>query len=205
MRVLVSSPESDPITRYMHAWSKKLVEEFSGKHDFIHLEGERAVREHFCGLLAKDYPDIVLINGHGGDDVIIGHNQEVLINSANVQLLKDKMIHALSCSTAKVLGGLAMRAGAKGYIGYDASFVLIGREGGLSDPLKDDLVQLFMEPAFTAPRGLLNGKSPEEAVELTQNAYKRSIRAALNSDIQLDQEQCVPYLLHDLRHLKACK
>lgn len=202
MKVLVSSPESDNITRYLHAWSKKMVEDFANKHDFVHLEGEHANRDHFCGLLRKDYPEIVLINGHGGDDMIAGHNQEILIDATNVSLLKGKIVHALSCSTAKVLGELAVAAGAKGYIGYDASFVLISRQGALSNPLGDDLAQLFLEPAFAAPRGLLSGKAVRESAGSARDAYKRSIKSALNSDVQSDQEQCVPYLLHNLNHIR---
>lgn len=155
MKVLASSPESDNITRYLHAWTKDLIRSYENQHDFIHLEGERANQKHFCGLLNKGYAEIVLINGHGSDSLITGHNREVLIDSKNVSLLRGKTVHALSCKTAKTLGNLAMLAGAKGYIGYDESFVLIMREGGLSNPLEDDLAQLFLEPAFTAPKSLL--------------------------------------------------
>lgn len=203
MKVLVSSPESDNITRYLHAWTKELIKNYENKHDFVHLEGEEANQEHFCGLLRKGYADIVLINGHGSDSLITGHNQEVLISPENVSLLKGKIVHALSCKTAKKLGGLAMMAGAKGYVGYDENFVLIMREGGLSNPLEDDLAQLFLKPAFTAPKSLMNNKTPLESVELAKNAYKRSIISALNSDIQSDQEKCVPWLLHNLSHIKA--
>ena len=114
-----------------------------------------------------------------------------------------RYLHALSCRTAKTLGGLAMEVGAKGYIGYDENFVLVMRSGGLSQPLRDDLARLFLGPAFTAPRGLLNGKTASEAVGLARNAYKRSIVEALNSDVQSDKEQCMPWLLHDLMHIKA--
>lgn len=78
------------------------------------------------------------------------------------------------------------------------------REGHLSNPLEDDLARLFLEPAFTAPKSLLNGKSPLKSVKLAKNAYKRSIINALNSDIQSDQEKCVPWLFHNLTHIKSC-
>lgn len=180
-----------------------MIKDFEDRHDFIHLEGERARQRHFCGLLSRGYVDIVLINGHGSDSMITGHNQEVLIDSKNVGLLRGKMVHALSCKTAKTLGGLAMTVGARGYVGYDENFVLMMRRDGLSQPLKDDLAKLFLEPAFTAPRGLLNGKLPSEAASLARNAYRRSIAEALNSDVQSDREQCIPWLWHDLIHLRS--
>lgn len=203
MQVLVSSPESDNITRYLHIWSKKLIKDFENQHEFIHLEGREANRKHFCGLLRKNYAEIILINGHGNDSLITGHNNEILIEPENVSLLTGKLVHALSCNTAKTLGQLAIDAGARGYIGYDEKFVVIMRQDNLSNPLADDLAQLFLEPAFAAPRGLLNGKSPTESVQSAREAYQRSITAALNSDIQSDQEKCIPWLLHDLLHIKA--
>lgn len=203
MKILVSNPESDDITRYLHAWSKKMIQDFADKHEFTHLVGERANQNHFCGLLAKGYHDIVFINGHGSDSMITGYNKEVLIDSNNVTLLSGKTVRALSCHTAKTLGKLAIQNGAKGYVGYDERFVLMMRSGNLSHPLDDDLAQLFLDPAFTAPRALLNHKTPTESVKLAQKAYQRSIINALNSDVQSDQEQCVPYLWHDLKHLKA--
>lgn len=203
MQVLVSSPEVDNITRYLHVWSKKLIKTFENKHSFIHLEGEHATQSHFCGLLRKNYPTLVLINGHGNSAFITGHNREKLLDIKNVSLLKDKNVHALSCKTAQKLGPAAIKAGAKSYIGYDENFVLIMREGNLQEPLKDDLAKLFLDPAFTAPKSLLTGKTPKEAVKQAKVAFQNSIAAAMNSDIQSDQEKCVPYLIHDLLHLKC--
>lgn len=202
MQVLVSSPEIDNITRYLRIWSKDLIKTFENQHNFIHLEGERATQAHFCGLLRKNFPDIVLINGHGNAESITGHNHEVLINKKNVSLLKGKTIHALSCKTAKELGPEAVKSGAKCYIGYDENFVLIMRKGNLQEPFKDDLANLFLNPAFTAPKALLSGKTPEESIKRTTEAYQHSINIAMNSDIQSDQEKCVPWLIHDLIHLK---
>jgi len=73
----------------------------------------------------------------------------------------------------------------------------------LSNPLSDVRAALFLDAAFVAPKALIDGKSVNEAVELTQNAFRRSIQKALNSDIQSDNDKCVSYLWWDLKHLKC--
>ena len=98
-----------------------------------------------------------------------------------------------------------MAVGTRGYIGYYERFIMLSRPTKISQPLQDDVARLFLDAAFTAPKALLDGKSCEEAVEITQNAYRRSIQEALNSDIQSDQDRCVGFLLWNLKHLKSCQ
>lgn len=203
MRVLISSPDFDNITRYLHSWSKQLADGFQQTHSITHIEGGKATKEHICGVIEKTKPDVILLNGHGADDKIGGHNNEIIIDSDNVSILNNSTVHALSCSTANKLGELAIDAGAKGYIGYDEKFVLVMRQGYLSRPCDDPTASLFMEPAMTAEKALLNKKTPIQAVEIAKKAYKRNILEALNSDVQSDHDQIVKYLYHDLIHLKA--
>lgn len=156
-------------------------------------------------FLSKKSVDLVLLNGHGASDCIGGYNDEILLDLNNVQLLKGKTVHALSCKTAAKLGPAAMRAGAKGYIGYDENFVLLSNPRRISSPLKDTIAKLFLDPAFVAPAALLDGKTADEATELAVNAYKQSIKTALNSDIQSDDDKCASYLFWNMQHIKSCK
>lgn len=203
MKVLISSPEHDAITRYLKVWTEKLVQNFQRVHTIQHVKGEKATRERICGMIEKQAPDVILLNGHGADDRVCGHNNEVLVDLGNVSILKQKMVHALSCNSAKRLGVEAVKQGAEGYVGYDEKFVLVSNKSKVSNPWQDETAKLFLDPAFTAQKALLNKKTPGEAVELARKAYRRSIQKALNSDIQSDDDQALPFLLHDMMHLKA--
>ena len=205
MNVLLTSPEVDKITRYLRAWSKNMIKECRQKHYYHILDKAKATRKHISGILAKKPIDIVLLNGHGANDKIAGHNNEIIIDQNNVELLQGKQIHALSCSTAKALGPMALANGAKSYIGYDEQFVLVTQEDNLSNPLKDETAALFLDAAFTAPKALLNGKDAASAVAMTRAEYKNSLKKALNSDIQSDNDQFIMYLYSDMMHLKNVK
>lgn len=202
--ILIANPEVDPLTRYLSVWSEKLKKDCKNAKDAFHLKGKRANRRQIESILSKKSVDVVLLNGHGSSKSIHGENNESLIDEDNVELLVNKSVHALSCSTAKVLGPLAMKKGAKCYIGYDEEFVAFLQDDKISNPVKDDTAALFLDPAFIPPKALVNGKTPEEAVRLAQNEYNRSIRKALTSDIQSDNDQFVGWLMWDRSHLKSC-
>lgn len=205
MRILVTSPEADNITRYLRVWTKQLLKKVHRQHQIFHLDQEKVTHEHFRGLLKKKSIDLVCLNGHGAADRIMGHNLQTLLDTKNADLLAGTTAHVLACDTAKTLGPSAMAAGARGYVGYDERFIMLSRPAKISQPLQDDVAQLFLNPAFTAPKALIDGKSCQEAVQLAQNAYRRSIQEALNSDIQSDKDRCVGFLLWDLKHLKSCE
>ncbi|MBR3323518.1 hypothetical protein IKG16_01365 [Candidatus Saccharibacteria bacterium] len=202
--ILITNPEVDALTRYLSVWSEKLKKECKNIQGIFHLKGKRVNRRQIESILVKKSVKVILLNGHGSDKSIYGDNYEALIDKDNVELLFNKVAHALSCNTAKTLGPLAMKKGAKGYVGYDEKFVAFLQEDKISNPLKDDTAALFLNPAFIAPKALINGKTPEEAVRLAKNEYNRSIRKALTSDIQSDNDQFVSWLMWDRNHLKSC-
>lgn len=169
MRILVTSPETDDITRYLRAWTKQSLEKAHHQHQVFHLDREKVTRKHFCGILRKKSINVVCLNGHGADDRILGHRQETLLDTQNIELLSGTTAHVLACNTAKTLGPSAMAVGTRGYIGYDERFIMLSRPTKISQPLQDDVARLFLDAAFTAPKALLDGKSCQEAVELTQN------------------------------------
>lgn len=203
MNILASCPEIDNITRYLRIWSRKLVKDYEGRHIFFFLEKNKATRKHFCGLLEKRPLDVVLINGHGDYDRIGGHNNEIMLDCENVNLLKGKKVHALSCRSAKILGRVAVENGARCYIGYEENWSLIMSRGKLSNPLQDKTAELFMRPAFKVQEALLDGKSATEAVKVGREEYKKSIIRAFRGPIQSDWEQCAPYLFANMKFLKA--
>lgn len=204
MRVLVTSPEVDGLTRYLRVWSKRLIKRNNKKHDFLCLDGKKATRKRTMGMISKKRVDAVLFNGHGSDCEVAGYD-EVIFDTDSAEMLNGKVVHALSCHTAKTLGPKAIQCGAKEYVGYDEKFVALLQNDKIGHPEEDDTAALFLDPAFVAQEALLDGKSGQEAVTLAKKAYNRSILKALNSDVQSDNDQFIGWLLWDREHLKSCR
>ena len=74
----------------------------------------------------------------------------------------------------------------------------------MSDPLRDNTAALFLDAAFAAPKVLLRGGTVKDAIEASRKEYDRSIRKAINSDIQSDNDQFVNWLYWDRDNLVAC-
>ena len=201
MKVLITNPEIDGFTRYLLAWSRRLIKEMSSRHDFFHLDKSKSTRRRFEGMIRKVSPDLILLNGHGTESYVLGHNNESLVDLNNVDLLSGKTIHAMSCHSARKLGPVAVAHGAKAYLGYDQPFFASRMDDKISNPLEDTTAALFLDPAFTAQKALIGGKAPSEAVALAKKEFNRSIVKALTSPVQSDNDQFVGLLLWDRDHL----
>lgn len=83
--------------------------------------------------------------------------------------------------------------------------MFMDNRNNLSKPLRDSTAALFLNAAFTAPKNLLNGKTPKQALAITKNEYNNSIRKALASDIQSDNDQFINWLYWDRDNLTLCE
>ncbi len=135
---LVTTPSSDRTTRYISAWAENTIEKLKSKHlQFISLIRERATTSVLESMLKKHNPSLLFLNGHGGPDLVCGHDDEILIqNGKNEAVLKGVVTYALSCSSAQVLGPAAVRAGATAYIGYNEDFIFFISPEKMSRPLR---------------------------------------------------------------------
>lgn len=95
MRVLITSPENDNITRYMRVWAEQLVKKYNNIHHFFHLDKEKANHKRVTGILSKKDMDIACLNGHGDDCRVAGNDNEILIDPDNVSLLAGIKVRAL--------------------------------------------------------------------------------------------------------------
>lgn len=98
--VLISRPKFDETTTYLYTWASKVIA-FLKRSYFrvIDLKDEKANKKNVENALIKKNPAFVIFNGHGSQTEICGNNNEVLIN-----LLKSKIVHSISCNSAKKLG-----------------------------------------------------------------------------------------------------
>ena len=72
MKVLITNPEVDAFTRYLHCWTKQLIKNLRNNVEVFHLEEGKANRIRFERMLKKNVVDVVLLNGHGDYDFVLG-------------------------------------------------------------------------------------------------------------------------------------
>jgi hypothetical protein len=198
--LLITRPEYDLTTRYLSKWSVEIVDEAKAKHnDVVDLEGDKVTRERFIGTLEKRSPRFVFINGHGNQNVVCGHNDEVLLKGSDTAV-KGKIIYARACKSAQVLGPQTIKNGAAAYIGYDEDFIFVVNEEKSSRPTSDDVAELFLEPSNQTALSILKGHTVEEANRRSKEKFAANIQSLLLRGPSDEDYYAIRQLLWDLRH-----
>ena len=93
MKLIVTRPEHDIATRFISRWNELYFDMAREKNVEIYdLKGNKATKKELIGRLKKLNPELVILNGHGGDDCVEGHENEVLIRSGeNENVLKSRI------------------------------------------------------------------------------------------------------------------
>lgn len=204
--LLITRPEHDYATRYLSAWSEKLFDLIKSKgYLIIDLHRERANRKEIESVLSKRNPDLVIINGHGGDDAVAGHDNNLLIKAGdNSFLLSNKITYAISCRSARVLGKEIAQNAETAYIGYQDDFILLYLEKYRTRPAEDKLAGFFLDPSNLVMTTLLKGHITKEAVLRARQEFLRNIQKLLTSKTSSDKYSALRYLVWDMRNLTFC-
>lgn len=184
---LITRPEHDDTTHFLSAWSEKtikLAEENDAK--IFDLPRERANKKEFESKIKKFSPNLVMLNGHGDDDIVMGHKNEILIKAGmNENVLKGKIVYALSCRSAKVLGPKSVNAGALNYTGYEDDFIFMYEPNLFTRPLIDRTAALFLEPSNIFIESLIKGNTVQEALDKSKNLLRKNFNTSIST---LDQD-----------------
>ncbi len=164
----------------------------------IDLKKTKANRLDFSHKMKTNLPELVFLNGHGAAGSVTGDQNRPLVDSSNAHILKDKVAYAFSCQSAKTLGPKAVAAGAQAYLGYDEDFVFLVDEAG--KPKSDQTAGTFMQPAMEISHKLIEGQSPQEAWQESQNAFENQISRLSASEVSEQDRQMLPYLVWDRDH-----
>lgn len=123
-----------------------------------------------------------MFNGHGDDTIVYGFKDEPLIESGkNDELLKDKIIYCLSCSSARKLGESSVKKGADAFLGYKNSFVFFTDTDSEATPLRDNIAASFLNPSNRISISFLKGNTIEEASNKSKEGFKKEIKKFLSS------------------------
>ena len=164
--------KEDYSTKYIFHWAeliKKEAELLGLK--VIDLQNENFTEDIMKKMIEEFDPYIIFLNGHGTEYSIKGEDGEtdVIIRCKNDHLFKGRIVYALSCLTANILGKSSRNKGCECYIGYTKKVVFPTQ--GLDDPLSDTVSRPFMLISNEIVMTLIKGGSPEEAI---QNFHKLS-------------------------------
>src|SRR3989338_250123 len=119
MRLIITRPQHDITTRYLSSWAGDIID-FAKKKGIgvCDLVREKANRAEFEGRVKKIKPKVIFLNGHGCDDCVTGHDNNVLVSvDKNHNILNNKITYALSCNSGKKLGPKVVENGTATYIG----------------------------------------------------------------------------------------
>lgn len=201
--LLLTRPEHDYATRYLSAWAEKFFDLAKNKgYLIIDLYRKRANRKEFESIINKRNPCFLVINGHGDDDSITGHeNKFLLIAGDNSSLLEGKITYAISCRSARVLGKEVGQYADTAYIGYQEDFILLYLEKYRTRLVEDKLAELFLNPSNLVVTTLLKGHSVKESVLRAQQEFLRNIQNLLTSKTKSDDSSVLRYLVWDMKNL----
>lgn len=178
-KFVVTRPNYDLITSYLHDFSKGIIKAIKATKDIhiTNLEGHEATRVNLEKAINNEDPRLLFLNGHGDKRTVTGHKNEPILDEENVRLTKKRIVYALSCDSLEELGPKAVKNGAEAYIGYKASFMLVRDPTRTGSPNKDKNALPFRRACTTMINALIFGKSVETAIELTKKEYRNSIRS----------------------------
>jgi len=153
-------------------------------------------------MLKKHNPSLLFLNGHGGPDLVCGHNDEILIKAGKNEIaLKGVVAYALSCSSAKILGPATVQAGAVAYIGYTEDFIFFISPEKMKKPQEDKTAEMFLAPANHVVVSLAKGHTAGEATNTAKNYFLKNIQKLISSESSVDEREYIRYLIWDMRSL----
>ena len=197
---LLTRPEHDDTTYYLSKWCEETIKLATKKGlKVIDLHREKAVKEEFEERIDKLSPHLVVLNGHGDTDKVTGNNKEpILVAGDNEGLLKDKIVYAISCSSAKLLGPKSIEKGAINYSGYDDDFIFFYDPNNTTRPLSDETAKLFLEHSNLFIDSMIKGNTIRESKQRAENRLRENI-IKLSSSSSTDSN-LVRFLWWDLVH-----
>lgn len=202
--ILITRPDYDIATHYLSVWATQTISSAEA-HGFSisDLDKNKATSKRFAGVITQMNPSLVILNGHGDEETVLGHDQAPIVKyGINQQLLSGRIVYAISCSSAKTLGPASTDAGAVSYMGYDAEFMFEINTNSGTHPLQDKLATIFLEHSQILLDQLIKEKTVTEAFNKAKNSLRNNYDKYANTkspDLDIVQK-----LWWDWQHFVYC-
>lgn len=178
--ILVTRPKYDDGTEYLSAYASEILKEAKSLNiEVKDFEGIRANRREVEKYLNIKKPNLFFLNGHGNENEICGHNDEIIFSLSNVFILKDKITYARACFAALNLGTHAVKDSKGCFIGYIYPFSFWIDNKRSATPLKDKTASFYLTPSNEIILSLLKGKTAKESDERSRKIMIDNMRKIL--------------------------
>ncbi len=183
--IIITLPRYEYVVDYLTVSSKSIIQEANKKGIKVkELKDKNANRKEFESLIKSLDYKMVVFNGHGSEDTISGHGGELIIQAGvNDSLLKGRIIYARSCLAGSILGKVCMKNDKEGcFIGYTLPFMFYIDDEWRSNPHKDNVAPIFLEPSNLVPISLIKGNTSLQAHEKSKKQTLKTIKKVLRSE-----------------------
>lgn len=181
--MVVASANFETVTNYIHAYTIPVLKNISriGTKSVV-LEGEADTRENFEAMIEEHNPLMVLVLGHGLSDITTGFENQIILDSRNAGVVKNRTIFIFSCLSGKKLAPTLIKENCNALVAFKEEFLFIIDENARS-PLSDKLARGNLTAALEVVRVLANGGTYEEAHTAMQEAFDKEIAYWKTQDI----------------------
>ena len=179
--LIITLPQSDDVTEYLAVFSKPITDECERMSIKFHeLKKEKVNKLEFeSSLKSYDY-NFVILNGHGEENAVTGHQNKTIIKKGeNDGLLNKKITYARSCWAATGLGSCYAEDEESCFIGYNIPFMFLMDTTRATNPIKDKIAEIFFKTSNLLPIGILKGQTAEQANNNSKRAMLKGIKKAL--------------------------
>ena len=195
--LLITCPEHDDATAYLTYFSKEIIKEAEDKTlKTKKIEDSELNLKRFSEIIEKIDYRLIVLNGHGSPDSILGYKQNAIIKiGENDKLLKERIVYARACNAGMILGPECMKETNDGsFIGYSLPFIFFVDQKWSTKPHNDNVARLFLEPSNLVPISIIKGHTSSEA----HNNGKRQTLKTMNMLLKEKHEQEIPFYLEAL-------
>jgi len=174
--MLITLPEHDERTSICSKLNEEVISTSEKSDvDVFDLRKDRANRKTVTGILLKKKPKLVVFNGHGNEETICGHDDNVLIKvDDNEELLERKIVYTIACNSVKKLGPQCIKKGTKTFIGYREVFAWMTDKYARSIE-RDAIAKDIFAPSNTIPIAIIKGHTTGEAYAKSQKIAEDKI------------------------------
>ena len=166
---LIFAPNYEFATRIISAWASDIEDLLKEKGwPYVKLTGSQAVRSNLKDALENNPIIFAMFYCHGEYDRMFGNQDQPVIGTANVGMLKGTIVSTVSCRCGRDLADLAIKQGIYSWIGYEEIFSLWTYD--------EEAMEGFKESANTANISILNDKTTGQAYKDTINEYNKWIQ-----------------------------
>lgn len=199
--ILITRPNHDLVTNYLYYWCNPVIEKAIEKNfKVLDLSSQKANKKNFESYSKKNVPSFFFLNGHGSPSCITGDQNNPLVEvGINEYIFNNAIVYARSCNVALILGMISIKYGAISFIGYLDKFYLASKSSRDTEPLKDNLAKLFLEPSNLIPISLIKGNTVSLAYEKSQRAMKKNFSHMISTNASNEEKDCAFALFSNIK------